>query len=70
MMKPHINTILITGTTGFLGKVLAEELLRRRNDYSITKILLLIRSTEAIDANKRFEELIASSPCFQKLPQD
>jgi nucleoside-diphosphate-sugar epimerase len=69
-MKPHINTILITGATGFLGKVLAEELLRRRNDYNITKVVLLIRSTETMDAYKRFEELIAASLCFKNLPQD
>nr|CAD7204094.1 unnamed protein product [Timema douglasi] len=48
------STLLITGATGFLGKVLLEKLLRSCPD--IHKIYLLIRQNKGVKANKRFIE--------------
>ncbi|RMJ05332.1 hypothetical protein CDV36_014011 [Fusarium kuroshium] len=63
-------TIMVTGATGFLGKVVIEELLRRRTDHNVQQIVLLIRKKESLDAKARFEKYIATSPCFMFLPQN
>ncbi|KAI8710408.1 Fatty acyl-CoA reductase [Fusarium sp. LHS14.1] len=62
-------TVMVTGATGFLGKVVVEELLRRRADNQVQQIVLLIRKKE-LDAKARFEKHVATSPCFKLLPQD
>ena len=49
--------ILITGSTGFLGKVVLMDLLRRKN---ISKIYLLIRSKKGECAKTRYENLISN----------
>ncbi|CAG2059802.1 unnamed protein product, partial [Timema podura] len=48
------STLLITGGTGFLGKVLVEKLLR--SCPGIAKIYLLVRQKKGVTANKRFTE--------------
>nr|CAD7434171.1 unnamed protein product [Timema monikensis] len=58
------STLLITGATGFLGKVLVEKLLR--SCPGITKIYLLIRQNKGVKANKRFIEQF-SGPLFDKM---
>ncbi|KAH8595419.1 male sterility protein-domain-containing protein [Bisporella sp. PMI_857] len=63
------NTVLVTGATGFLGKVFVEELLRQQSDYSIPKIILLI-CIKDLEAHQRFKKHIAASPCFARLPTD
>ncbi|KAJ3469707.1 hypothetical protein MRS44_003772 [Fusarium solani] len=63
-------TIMVTGATGFLGKVVVEELLRRRTDHNVQQIVLLIRKKEHLDARARFEKHVATSPCFMFLPQN
>ncbi|KAH7230889.1 male sterility protein-domain-containing protein [Fusarium tricinctum] len=63
------NNILVTGATGFLGKVVIEELLRLREIYSISRIILLLRKKGPLDAMTRFEKYIVTSPCFASLPQ-
>lgn len=48
------KTLLITGTTGFLGKVLLEKFL-----YSIPEvevIYVLIRKKKGLDLNERFKK--------------
>lgn len=58
--------ILITGTTGFVGKVVLEKLLR--SVPTIGKIHLLIRGNGAfVDARQRFENEVASSSIFDTL---
>jgi thioester reductase-like protein len=57
--------VLITGTTGFLGKVLLEKIL-----YSLScvdKIYVLIRGKEGSNLHERFKKEIVSSPCFDRL---
>lgn len=58
--------VLITGTTGFLAKVLLEKLIRDVPD--ISKFILLIRGNKKYpDAQERFEREILSSSIFDFL---
>ena len=60
--------ILITGATGFLGKVVLEELCRRRNDDGLPahRVFLLVRNKNGEQAQERFNRL-AKSLCFSRL---
>ena len=61
--------VLITGTTGFLGKVVLEKLIRAVPD--IGGIHLLIRGNKRHpNARERFYEEIATSSVFDRLRQD
>ncbi|KAG4278283.1 hypothetical protein FPRO04_13930 [Fusarium proliferatum] len=64
------NTILVTGATGFLGKVVVEELLRLRDKHATSQVVLLLRKKDPLDAQARFEQHVAPSPCFASLPKD
>lgn len=64
------RTFLLTGVTGFLGKVLLEELIRRREEMRVGKIYVLIRSRGSHKAADRFAREVAKSPCFSRLPAD
>ena len=62
------KTVLITGATGFLGKVVVERLLRCAPN--IERIYLLIRTPgtpEAPTARERFETEVVASPAFEAL---
>lgn len=59
------ETVLITGATGFLGKVVLEELLRTRPD---TRAILVIRPRGKLTAEDRLRQLF-SSACFNGLPE-
>jgi nucleoside-diphosphate-sugar epimerase len=61
--------ILITGTTGFLGKVFIEKLIREIPD--VEKIILLIRGSDRYPtARDRFDHEIAVSTIFDRLKDD
>jgi nucleoside-diphosphate-sugar epimerase/1-acyl-sn-glycerol-3-phosphate acyltransferase len=66
--------VLVTGASGFVGKVVLEELLRRRDELRVDSVVVLIRprtdprSGTSKSARARFDEDIASSACFAKLP--
>jgi alcohol-forming fatty acyl-CoA reductase len=64
---PPSARVLLTGCTGFVGKVVLEELLRRKDELGLAKVFLLIRPRRGRSAGKRFEREVASSPCFQAL---
>lgn len=66
------NTILLTGVTGFVGKVVLEELIRRRDaqDVQFDRILVLIRSSRTQNAAERFLSGVSKSRCFSRLPSD
>lgn len=66
--------LFLTGVTGFVGKVVLEELLRRREDLGLDKVYVLIRpkvnrrTGETMPVASRFENELAPSPCFRHLP--
>lgn len=61
---------LLTGVTGFLGKVALEELIRRREELGVERIHVLIRPRKQKSPLERFRREVASSPCFARLPPD
>lgn len=63
------KSLLITGVSGFLGKVILEKLLRSVPD--IKQIYLVIRRNQQYhSAQERFEKEIAGSSIFNRLKQD
>jgi fatty acyl-CoA reductase len=62
MKNPNIaefyqdKSILITGATGFMGKVLVEKLLR--SCPGIDRVYLLLRPSKGKDVTSRLQELI------------
>jgi thioester reductase-like protein len=61
--------VLVTGGTGFIGKVLVERLVRRAEALGIDRITLLIRPmSEKSSGSRRFRR-IAKSPCFASLAE-
>lgn len=61
------KTVLITGGSGFLGKVLIEKLLRKCP--AITKIFLLIRNKKGKDPEQRIVDLFSSPVSRFTLPE-
>lgn len=47
-------TVLVTGSTGFLGKILVEKILRA---CPIKKIAVLVRNKKGINANQRVADI-------------
>jgi nucleoside-diphosphate-sugar epimerase len=61
--------IMITGTTGFLGKVVIEKMIREIPD--VEKIILVIRGNDRYHtARERFDHEIAVSTIFDRLKDD
>ena len=56
------KTIFLTGTTGFVGKVVLEKMLRSLPD--IKKIFIMVRGKKNISVRERFEREILSSEIF------
>ncbi|MSQ82379.1 MAG: NAD-dependent epimerase/dehydratase family protein [Myxococcales bacterium] len=68
--QPLAAQVFLTGATGFVGKVVLEELLRRRGELGIDCIYVLIRTKKGKTATERFGDEIAGSRCFELLPSD
>ncbi len=62
---PHLE-VLLTGATGFVGKVVLAELLRRRDELGIARVWLAIRPRRGKPAQERFDTTLAASPCFAR----
>ncbi len=62
------KTILVTGTTGFLGKSIVEKCLRSIPD--VGRINLAIRSSARRPAADRLEREVLSSPAFKRLKEE
>jgi fatty acyl-CoA reductase len=62
------KTILVTGSTGFLGKSLVEKLLRSVPE--VGRINLAIRSSARRPAAERLEREVLSSPAFKRLKEE
>lgn len=58
------STVLLTGATGFVGKVVLEELLRRREELGIERVLALVRAASPQHAAARCRADVYQSPCF------
>lgn len=59
--------VLLTGCTGFVGKVVLEELLRRREELDIDRIHLLIRPRGRKSPEDRFNRSLGQSRAFSTL---
>jgi nucleoside-diphosphate-sugar epimerase/1-acyl-sn-glycerol-3-phosphate acyltransferase len=59
---------LLTGVTGFLGKVVLEELIRREDELSLERVHLIIRPRKGRSPDERFAQEVAGSPCFSRPP--
>lgn len=58
--------IFLTGVTGFVGKVVLEELFRRGDPLNVERVYVLIRPSHKGSAQERFDK-VANSPCFSRL---
>lgn len=56
------RNVLVTGATGFMGKVLIEKLVRSCPD--IGKIFLLMRHKKGKDTASRIKEILDVKVCF------
>jgi fatty acyl-CoA reductase len=63
-----LREILLTGATGFVGKVVLEALLRRREALGVERVHVLIRAGAGGSARDRFANEVERSPCFAALP--
>jgi alcohol-forming fatty acyl-CoA reductase len=61
------DAYLLTGVTGFLGKVVLSELMRQREALGDPRVFVLIRPTQTSTAAERFESEVATSACFSAL---
>ncbi|MBP8180372.1 MAG: SDR family oxidoreductase [Acidimicrobiia bacterium] len=61
--------LLLTGVTGFVGKVALSELLTRRNELDIRRVHVLIRPSKGHSAQTRFDLEVATAECFADLPR-
>ncbi len=59
------KTLLVTGTTGFVGKALMEKLLF--SIPNVKKIYVLIRAKKGSKLDERFKKEVLESPCFDRL---
>ncbi len=66
----HERVILLTGVTGFVGKVVLEELLRERLELGVTRIRALVRAEDAAAAADRLDREVAASRCLRRHPRD
>ena len=62
------KTVLVTGSTGFLGKSIVEKCLRTLPD--IRRIHLAIRSSARRPAAERLQREVLTSPAFRRLKQE
>lgn len=59
---------LLTGVTGFLGKVVLEELIRRQDELALERVHVIIRPRRGRTPEERFEQEVVGSECFSRLP--
>jgi len=56
--------VLLTGATGFVGKVVLAELLRRREALGWSRVLALVRARDPEQADARLRADVVGSQCF------
>ena len=57
------KTIFLTGTTGFVGKVVLEKFIRSLSSFK--KIFIMVRGKKNMTVRERFEKEILSSEIFK-----
>jgi len=62
------HVVLLSGATGFVGKVVLEELLRRREELGVARVLALVRASGPEHADARLRADVVSSACFAEHP--
>ncbi|HKA13978.1 MAG TPA: SDR family oxidoreductase [Myxococcota bacterium] len=62
------RTVLLTGATGFVGKVVLEEILRRRAPLGVARVFALVRAGSPEHAASRFRADVCNSACFSAHP--
>lgn len=62
------RVFLLSGVTGFLGKVMLEELFRRRDELVLDRVIVVIRPKGNRHAEERFHREVVGSPCLAGLP--
>jgi len=62
------QSILITGGTGFLGKVILEKLLR--DCKGIKNIYVLLRPKSGVDPRRRIDQELTNSVVFSRIRRD
>ena len=63
-MSASSSRVLLTGATGFLGKVVLADLMRRRSALGIEQVDLLIRPKEGRTPEERLQDEIIGARCF------
>lgn len=58
-------TVFLTGATGFLGKVVLERILRRRQALGVARVVALLRAQDTNAAARRLEREVLSAACFE-----
>ena len=64
------KTIFITGTTGFVGKVVLEKLIRTVQNFK--KIYIMVRAKKGISENQRLQDIFNSElfeRCWRENPE-
>ncbi|MBC8085833.1 MAG: SDR family oxidoreductase [Phycisphaerae bacterium] len=64
------RTVLLTGVTGFLGKVALFEMMRRKEELNLEAVIVVVRARGSRTAVDRFRKDVVLSPCFASLPSD
>lgn len=62
--------VLLSGCTGFVGKVALQELMRRKEELGVDTVYIFIRPKKNKTAEQRFFEDVVPSQCFSLLPED
>jgi thioester reductase-like protein len=62
--RPGGRVVLLTGATGFVGKVVLEQLLRRSAELGVARVLLVIRAGDREQAQARLRSELVRSGCF------
>lgn len=65
--SPSESVILLTGATGFIGKVILTELIRRRDELGVQTVQVLIRPRADKSPQQRFDEDLSQSPAMSAL---
>ena len=70
MIPAKTRTVLLTGATGFLGKVALFEMMRRKDELNIESVILVVRARGPRSAVDRFRKDVVATQAFAGLPDN